>query len=277
MPVRDLSDVVNDPTVLELLTRMPALLYRYSGTSATRLEWMQKLIVESALYFAPPSAFNDPLDCRIPPTFDGSSLAIEHFWRTRFKQTDPQGNLRDHKKQIHQMVMDSKTEAGQRRLAEYVFKSLDQNGIACFAKDPANMLLWSYYAEGHRGIAVRFNMTREHLAAIGRLFMPIEVEYTNNFPIVNYYKATTHQLLRTILGTKSRAWKHEEEWRVVLPGKVGSVYLPPQMIDAVVLGMRTDPKTVALVREWLKGRIPTVKLLRVVHRPWSFILDIVPA
>src|SRR2546428_10732520 len=113
MPIRDPSDLVNDPTVLEPLTRMREILYKYSGTSGDRLGWMQKLIVESALYFAPPSAFNDPLDCRIPPTFDASSLTIEHYWRKVVRQNYPGGSLRDHKKQIHQMVKDSKTERGQ--------------------------------------------------------------------------------------------------------------------------------------------------------------------
>jgi hypothetical protein len=276
MPIRHPSDVFNDPTVLEALGRMPPLLYHYSGLSGDRLEWMRKLIVESKLYFAPPSAFNDPLDCRIPPTFDASALAIEHFWRPQLKQLFPLENPRAHKKRIRQMVMNSKTKAGQQQLTKEVFKTLDKNGIACFAKDPANMLLWSYYAEGHSGIAVSFNMRREHLAALGRQFMPIEVQYADNFPVVNYYKVKTHEFLRTLFGTKSFAWKHEEEWRVV-SNTVGYVSLPPAMIDGVVLGMRTDPHKEATIRQWLKDRVPPVKLLRVVHKPRSFILDVIPA
>jgi hypothetical protein len=272
MPIREPSDAVNDPTVLEALRRMPAQLYKYSGILGDRLEWMRRLVVESQLYFAPPSAFNDPLDCRIPPTFDGSAQEIEDFWRPRVEQWFPLENPRTREERIRQT-----TAAGQERQAEEVLKSLGRNGIACFAKDPANMLLWSYYAEGHSGIAVRFNMAREHLAGIGRQLIPVEVQYSRNFPIISYYKSTTNQLLRTLFGTKSLAWQHEEEWRLVLVGAIGCVFLPPAMIDAVVLGMRTDRSTEATIRGWLKDRVRTVELLRVVHRPRSFVLEVVTA
>jgi hypothetical protein len=70
---------------------------------------------------------------------------------------------------------------------------------------------------------------------------------------------------------------HEKKWRVVLVGAIGYVSLPPAMVDAVVLGMRTESKTEAVIRGWLKDRVPPVKLLRVVHRPKSFILELVSA
>jgi hypothetical protein len=275
MPIRDPSDAFSDPTVLDALRRMPPVFYKYSGLSGYRLEWIGRLIVQSELYFAPPRAFNDPLDCHIAPNFNASSLVIEQFCRKRRNYFS--GDRRDYKKLIRQTIMDSKTEDGQRRLTERLFETLDQNGIACFAKDPANMLLWSYYAEGHSGIAVRFNMAREHLAGIGRQLIPVEVQYSRNFPIISYYKSTTNQLLRTLFGTKSLAWQHEEAWRLVLVGAIGCVFLPPAMIDAVVLGMRTDRNTEATIRGWLKDRVPTVELLRVVHRPRSFVLEVVTA
>lgn len=275
MPIRHPSDAFTDPTVLEALRRMPAQLYKYSGLKEGRLERMRRLVVKSELYFPPPSAFNDPLDCRIPPSFDASRLAIEQFWRWRVKEWLPQEDRRTHKKRINQMVLNSKTKVGQEQLTKEVFKTLDKNGIACFAKDPANMLLWSYYAEGHSGIAVRFNMALGHFAT--SQFLPIEVRYSNDLPVINFYKVKTHELLRTLFGTKSLAWKHEEEWRLVLRGSFGYVCLPPAMIDAVILGMRTEVKTEGTIREWLKDRVPPVELLRVQHRPRSFILEVVPA
>jgi hypothetical protein len=120
-------------------------------------------------------------------------------------------------------------------------------------------------------------MAREHLAGIGRQLIPFEVEYSDSVPIVSYYKSTTNQLLRTLFRTKSLAWQDEKEWRVVLVGAIGYVSLPPAMVDAVVLGMRTDRNTEAIIRGWLKDRVPTVELLRVVHRPWSFVLEVVTA
>ena len=58
---------------------LPATTYKFSGLSGQRLEWIRALIVASKLYFARPSSFNDPLDCRVPPSFEATQLKIEMF------------------------------------------------------------------------------------------------------------------------------------------------------------------------------------------------------
>jgi Protein of unknown function (DUF2971) len=276
MTLRRPSDLGNDETVTALVESIPPVLYKYSGLSEDRFDWMRRLIVDSELYFVPPSAFNDPLDCRIPPSYNASALTIEQFWREVFKRNYPSQNLRDHKEAIRKILMDSKTLHGQKKLTEQLFKSLDRHGMVCLARDPKSMLLWSYYAQGHRGIAVRFNMSRTHLAAIPKHF-PVEVQYANDFPAINYYKSTTHQFLKSILGTKSNAWKHEEEWRLVLVEGSGYVHIPPSMVDGIILGMRIDPVCEQNIRSWVGTRSPAIELLRVITRSNSFELDLVPA
>lgn len=256
---------------------MPEALYKYSGLSGRRLGWMQDLIVESKLYFAKPSSFNDPLDCRIPPSYDASALVIEQYWRGFVKQNHPQDKLRNHRKAIRRMIRASKTPVGQARLKKGFFESVDQNGIACFAKDATNMLLWSYYAEGHSGIAVRFRFAPENLLQMQRLLIPLEVQYQTHFPDINFYSDTNHYLLRTVLGTKAVAWAHEQEWRLVLVGYQGLLRLPLKMIDGVIMGMRIDPDDERSLREWIEKRESKIELLRVSNRPRNFELKIVPA
>jgi hypothetical protein len=138
------------------------------------------------------------------------------------------------------------------------------------------MLLWSYYAEGHSGIAVRFNTNRNHLAAIPKN-LPVEVKYANDFPVINYHESRTHEFLKSIFGTKSIAWKHEEEWRLVLVEGSGYVHIPPKMINGVILGMRIDPVCEQKIRSWVGTRSPAIELLGVITRPNSSELDLVPA
>jgi Protein of unknown function (DUF2971) len=277
MPPRDPSDLLNDQTVNDLLRRMPPTLYKYSGVSGDRLERMRKLVVESELYFARPSSFNDPLDCRVAPRFDASTLLIEQHWRRVAKRNSPARHPSVHRPVIRKMLTESRTPEGQARLTNQMFESLDQNGVVCLAKDPANMLLWSYYAEGHAGVAVRFNLSLENLIAFGRSFIPVEVQYQSEFPDINFYKSTTTDFILTILGTKSIAWKHEQEWRLVIPGFSGCVRVPPRMINGVILGMKTSRATEAAIRGWIAGRLPRVELLRVENRQNSFELQIVKA
>jgi hypothetical protein len=258
-----------------LLERLPPKLYKYSGLLGPRLEWVQRLICDSILYFARPSSFNDPLDCRVPLRFDGSRLAIERYWLEVLRRRKPGLSARDRKVELRRLVLLSQTPEGQAKITKQLFESIDKHGTACFSTDPASMLMWSYYAEGHSGVAVRFNTA---LRDLGRLspVIPIEVKYTNSFPNTSYYSTPDERVL-TVLGTKSSAWLHEQEWRLVLEGRTGDVEVPSSLIDGVVLGMRIDPKREEAVRSWVTKRTRPVDLLRVEHRPNSFELEVVPA
>src|SRR5215510_6368851 len=141
---RDRDDYVD-----ELYARMPSRLYKYVDlTKPKAMERLRSLLIDSRGYFAPSSSFNDPLDCRIPPQFDGSALAIEHFWK-KFVQQHPAifGNLSKEvrKKRIAELVRNSKTPSGQKKLCERMFKDLDRHGILCLTSHPDSMLMWSYY------------------------------------------------------------------------------------------------------------------------------------
>jgi hypothetical protein len=146
------------------------------------------------------------------------------------------------------------------------------------------MLLWSYYANGHTGIAVRFATDMDRVGALLKAIISqgadpllMDVAYENDFPTCYYYSPSRFVFTKTLLGTKSVVWKHEGEWRIVLPGKTGTITIPPETITGVVLGMRTSEEDEATVRGWLANRKPTVELLRVAHRPNSFQLELVPA
>ena len=97
-------------------------------------------------------------------------------------------------------------------------------------------------------------------------------------PTLSYYDdSRTFGFIAAMFGTKSHAWKHEEEWRLVLVGQNGYVRIPEEMIDAVVFGMRTSPDHEQTVRTWIRQRSQKADLLRVVHRPKSFELELVGA
>ena len=168
---------------------LPATTYKFSGLSGRRREWIRALIVDSKLYFAPPSSFNDPLDCRVPPSFQASKLTIETFWRKRHKELGLHQSLSrsQRKKEIQAWVTLTRTPEGRTSLAENFFESIDDSGVACFSESPRNMLLWSYYAEGHAGVAIRFNTGVSVLAQISHHVIPVRVGYQDDFPKISYY------------------------------------------------------------------------------------------
>ena len=126
------------------------------------------------------------------------------------------------------------------------------------------------------GLLFGFNTGVSVLAQISHHVIPVRVGYQDDFPKISYY-TTRAALVTAVLGTKARAWTHEKEWRLVLVGRTGSIKVPDAMIDGVILGLRIDLGDEEQVRGWVDGRQPKIELLRVVHRPGSFALDLEPA
>jgi hypothetical protein len=137
-------------TVDALLKRIPSSLYRYSGLGGERLEWTRRLVLESELYFAAPSLFNDPLDFKIPTSFEAPGDVIEQHWRDLAEKSFASTPAEEKEARIQELIRDSGTSDGN-RLEKKLVGVLANNGTACFATDPTNMLMWSYYADGHKG------------------------------------------------------------------------------------------------------------------------------
>lgn len=267
-------DPGTDPRIAEIALRRPAKLYKYTALDGSRMEWTRNLVVNSGLFFARPSLFNDPLDCRIPPSFEGSAEDIERFWRERWAR---QGRQPRSQEELEQMIAMSGTDEGRRRLTEAYYELLDTYGIACFNTRPDNFLLWSYYAASHSGVAVRFDTGDDILQQIPRPYVPLKVKYAKDFPRVSLYNPDRLAFVQDTLGTKAEAWTHEEEWRLIAIGRSGTIQMPPRMIDGVVLGLRTPPGIEAEVRRWISEAGREIELLRIQHLANSFSLEAVPA
>jgi hypothetical protein len=275
MPVHSPSET--DEAFDSLMRRLPSKLYKYSGVSGPRLEWIRRLLLNSELYFTPPSTFNDPLDCRISLHYNASALTVEKYWRDFVRKGFPGTPMREHKARIKELVSQSRTPQGRDRLNNLFVQELDRNGIVCLGDRPNNVLMWSYYAEGHQGIAIQFNMTPEHLVAIAEQYIILDVEYCRDFPRINFYESSMPDAVRGVFGTKAEAWKHEGEWRVVLINQIGHVRIPPTMISAVVLGLRIDNKSEDQIRQWIQQRATPTDLLRIQNVSDSFELKVVAA
>jgi hypothetical protein len=274
--IPDLDD--DEIYVNDLLERLPSQLYRYSSLSGKRLDWIRGLIVDSNLFFARPSTFNDPFDCRVPLSHDASRLKKEQHWRQVARRQYPNMQGQERKNFVERAVRLLKTAEGRGQFDKQASKSLDKNGIVCLTKNPVSLLLWSYYADGHTGVAVRFNTSAKNFGWASRRLLPIEVKYQTPFPYVNFYDSgSIPKFTVPLLGTKAAAWEHEEEWRLVMVDQCGLVRIPPAMIDGIILGMKIKPELEETVRGWVAQRSASLEVLRVKNRPGTYELTVEPA
>lgn len=105
-------------------------------------------------------------------------------------------------------------------------KQAYNNKVACFSETPLSILMWSYYANNHKGICLMFDFTND------------------NFIKCNCHKVQYSDIYKTRLGlfdnyfTKSRQWEHEQEWRIVCDTQED--YIPYTGIVSIILGAKND-------------------------------------
>lgn len=134
--------------------------------------------------------------------------------------------------------------------AEKTFKTLEQKlnnsiyalfKVCCLCTSNKNKLMWSHYADGHKGICIEYDFS--DLPA--NEMQPMPVFYTNTRPKFPWTaainpspetqsEATVH-FMKALL-TKDEAWEYENEWRLIKQSNLGidDVAAPP--IKCLYLG-----------------------------------------
>lgn len=114
--------------------------------------------------------------------------------------------------------------------------------VGCLATDYKNRLMWSHYANGHKGFCVEYDYLQRSDSL--KECVPLPVIYSDERPLIPWEVALDNnkentdklfeQLRRTLL-TKDSVWSYENEWRIIISGSSsGNIAMPP--ISAVYLG-----------------------------------------
>ncbi len=91
---------------------------------------------------------------------------------------------------------------------------MSDKGIICFCKGWSNPVIWSHYANKHRGIALGFDVPK-------KLVVPVEYRKTRRkFPELSKQNPKTLMgLVKTGLATKYHHWRYENEVRLFAEAK----------------------------------------------------------
>src|SRR5215469_5085557 len=87
-------------------------------------------------------------------------------------------------------------------LRAYKKEMNEKFGLLCFSEDWVNPLLWSHYADKHRGICLGFDMDDRALR---------QVSYVRERPALRL--PLSEENADQLLWTKYWDWKYEQEWR----------------------------------------------------------------
>jgi len=113
-------------------------------------------------------------------------------------------------------------------------------GVLCFSEQRDDVLLWSHYADSHRGVCFGFSVADDPLFAKEIA----KVTYQTDFPIYEYFDHA-EDVERITFSTKSSQWSYEAEWRVIRidtsTGGLGPYQFAPAALQDVILGAEISP------------------------------------
>jgi hypothetical protein len=229
--------------------RLPRKLYKYRSFGVTTL----RMLGQGEAYFALPAQFNDPFDCSPTVRNDVEIRELERVWRRLVSRAMTKDAVLA---QLHSYRY-SATEYGRhddgakgtevyRNLLvndvdEHVKAHFAGRGVLSLAARWDNPLMWSHYADEHRGICIEFD-TADHRCerlepvAYGSTRYLLVSDLRDWF--LNGSRDAEDKIGRQFLFAKAPQWRHEREWRAIASG--AGVDGAPFKIAAVHLGLRCD-------------------------------------
>jgi len=192
---------------------LPEYMYKY--TSINR--FLFETLIRGELWFTPPANFNDPFDSSLP-----INIALESYKAIEGWETNPE------------IINESKALRPMKFLKELeVLRS--QMGVSCFSTVPDNLIMWSHYADHHKGIILKFDV-----AELQKYFYNIQyVTYSNQIDPVDYDRPAS-DIIDQLLTRKSLHWESENEIRIIMK-KAGSSKFPKTALKEIIFGLRCDP------------------------------------
>jgi hypothetical protein len=225
------------------------VLYKYRAINKRLIE----SLINQTLYFARPDALNDPFDCRID---------LQKAFRRA--EMSARGGRRDFLSSF---------------LATPEFfrnwrSTFDAMGACCFSRTFSETLLWSHYAEEHRGVCLEYQFRGASLK--GDITTAQNVEYLDD-PLVPWLveKAPmdmtefAKELAIRYLRTKCPAWTYEQEARIIRQ-ESGLFKFQGAPLTEVCFGMRTPRADVDLVVKLAQSYCGGVKFSQMVPDETEF-------
>jgi hypothetical protein len=242
---------------------MPTKLYKYRAFSVLCL----RAITEAEIFYARPNSFNDPMDCDPTIEVDMSLASLEKLLfkllsRTRDRKaaTARINALRALAEELPDDPLSPETEDYTRRLLASEIRSeldgeLGNAGVLSLSATWRSALMWSHYADEHRGICIEYDTSdQQHPRLAPVSYRSPRAIRTSDIWLwkVRDDNEAKLRVMKTYFFAKSPEWKYEREWRDVADAS-GPVSVPYRM-TGIHFGMRCDSSVITSIVKLLADR-----------------------
>lgn len=294
----------------------PAVVYKY-----TTVETARSILSTGRLRFQSPLRYNDPFDSQwdifwpliTPEAREYETSLIAHALRdpsTWPKEGNPGTKAAfDRERDKILALPEPSREQAIAELAKHLAerpepgddpararKQLDSRRrlrVVCFSANDNSILMWSHYADQHRGVALGFDAEKLE-AGLG---IPLQsVAYSDDLPALIDYKAWAQAALFGLprgtaipepsqdwVLTKHSGWKQEAEWRIVSIAQAGTLGdyadfdFSRESLVEFLAGTRVDRVRARELQSLTYALRPDVKHFQMAEHPYRYELLKEPA
>lgn len=254
---------IYEPDKLSLLVakmvkdgQLPQYLYCYM--SINRMDWIEDLLLNCHLWFSAPTEFNDPFDCKVYPEIPNDEELADYLYKNVTNVYPPN----------YEIIKQGLKDRGKEIAIQAIDNVINKSGIKCFTDRNDCILMWSHYANCHRGICLKFDVLEDPSFFV----YPLAMDYRKDYPRMKF---TDKRFTSTLLKTKYSDWSYEHEYRVYKQ-TLGYHGFYHKALKAIILGCSAKEETVSCIREIVSGnpQLSHVRFNRAYINSTSFKLDI---
>lgn len=179
------------------------------------------------------------------------------------KLNDPTETLFDDTDFVRFLDENKKKSSDVRKIYNDIKSSIvNKTGIYSLSNSFKSELLWAYYADGHHGFCIEYDidviLSSFNYNRYLKLLNIIEVDYIPNIPVIDRANfkdivSDMNKMLKIIVGSKSIAWNHEDEVRLIFENS-GLLEVDYRSITAIYFGSRMALKERDRIMYELRGR-----------------------
>lgn len=254
----------------------PEILFKYRSLSGDNFNFTRDIFIKNELYFPHPDEINDPFDCKVPPYLENLTRAdLLEFNRTSGLAAQKKDII---EKRIKNSPLPQIVEGLKQKTKDHI-----QVGVLSFSQHNSDILMWGHYADSHKGICIGFDYHELYstFRTVGLIiFGDVQYSEDNAYPKWNPYDGNTmtqsakvEAEIKKVYFTKSRHWKYEQEWRVVIP-EAGRSWqkINPNALVSVHLGCQIAKGHKESIINWCLQREQKPKLYEMIKDKSSYSL-----
>jgi hypothetical protein len=259
-------------------------LFKFCSLVGERKNFVRDMVEHSRLYFSSPSQFNDPLDCapvlqwaKDPNDADFLAEITADEERLMRESGDSQEEIARKKREVGVPVR----EVGHAATISTRKQLHVETRVFCLSAKQDHPLLWSHYADSHRGVCLHFDAS-DNNTVLGKARAVRYRKKREPILMPLRYNKPQRKVIEAMAWRKASFWSYEHEYRIVCKGtddlmtKLNANFytFEPTLLTGVTLGMNISIQDRSDLIRWAADHRPKLPVYQAAEDLSRFWMDI---